>query len=233
MKFEQEDIVICTVDRIIGATVFVKIDDSQKEGSIVLSEIAPGRIRNLREYVVPKKKIICKVLDPSTDPIRLSLRRVKDKEKKEKLEEAKLEKNCIGAIRSIMKEDTNELIKKIKENESLSSFLENCKKNQKELIELVGRENSKKILDIINSQKEKTIGVKKIIQLNSKQPNGLELIKKILSGESNFEVRYLGSGRYSLSLEGQDIKEANKTMEDFLSKIENFSKQNLITFKLE
>ena len=58
---EVGDIVLCTVDRIVGTIVFVKID-GDGEGSIILSEIAPGRIRNLREYVVPKKKIVCKVL---------------------------------------------------------------------------------------------------------------------------------------------------------------------------
>ena len=56
---EVGDIVLCTVDRIIGTTVFVGIEGNG-EGSIVTSEIAPGRIRNLRDYVVPKKKIVCK-----------------------------------------------------------------------------------------------------------------------------------------------------------------------------
>ena len=81
---EEGDIVLCTVDRIVGTNVFVKIDSEQeKEGVIVFSEIAPGRIRNIRDYVVPKKKIVCKVLRISGDRIDLSLRRVTQKEQKE------------------------------------------------------------------------------------------------------------------------------------------------------
>ena len=49
---ETGDLVLCTVKTIDGTTVFVKIEDDG-EGTIVTSEIAPGRIRNLREYVIP------------------------------------------------------------------------------------------------------------------------------------------------------------------------------------
>ena len=84
MNIEEGDIVLCTVDRIVGTNVFVKIDERGKEheGCIVLSEVAPGRIRNLRDYVFPHKKIVCKVLRISGDRIDLSLRRVTQKEQK-------------------------------------------------------------------------------------------------------------------------------------------------------
>ena len=39
MVLEVGDIVMCTVDRIVGTIVFVKIDENG-EGSIILSEIA-------------------------------------------------------------------------------------------------------------------------------------------------------------------------------------------------
>src|SRR3990167_3344887 len=98
----QGDLVLCTVERIDNTTVFVKLFDNGKEidGSIVTSEIAPGRIRNLRDYVVPKKKIVCKVLRISErGNIELSLRRVSAKERKEVLEREGQER----AYRSILK----------------------------------------------------------------------------------------------------------------------------------
>ena len=87
-QLEIGDIVMCTVEKIVGTIVFVKID-GDGQGSITLSEIAPGRIRNLRDYVVPKKRIICKVLRISGDRIDLSLRRVTQKEQKEVKEKYK------------------------------------------------------------------------------------------------------------------------------------------------
>ena len=73
-NLEVGDIVLCTVERIEKTIVFVKIEDENKdlEGSIIMSEVAPGRIRNIRNYVVPKKKIVCKVLRISGNRIDLS-----------------------------------------------------------------------------------------------------------------------------------------------------------------
>src|SRR4030065_438102 len=98
-KLEVGDIVLCTVDRIVGTVVFVKIPSENREieGSILMSEIAPGRIRNIRDYVVPKKKIACKVLRISPQGnTELSLRRVSQKEKKEVIEQEKQEKSYIS-----------------------------------------------------------------------------------------------------------------------------------------
>ena len=84
-ELEQGDVVLCTVEKINGTIVFVNIDDLNKQGSIILSEIAPGRIRNLRDYVVPKKKIVCKVLrETDRGDLHLSLRRVTQKEQDRK-----------------------------------------------------------------------------------------------------------------------------------------------------
>ena len=80
-SYNEGDIILCTVEKIEGISVFVTIDKGGT-GSIVTSEIAPGRIRNLRDYVVPNKKIVCKVLkvDPNGH-VHLSLRRVTAKER--------------------------------------------------------------------------------------------------------------------------------------------------------
>ena len=81
IQLEEGDIVLCTVDKIVRTNVFVHIE-GHDEGTIILSEIAPGRIRNIRNYVVPKKKIVCKILRIKKGNIDLSLRRVSKKEKK-------------------------------------------------------------------------------------------------------------------------------------------------------
>src|SRR4030042_1972413 len=106
-KLEVGDLVLCTVDRIVGTVVFVKIpvENREIEGGIVMSEIAPGRIRNIRDYVVPKKKIVCKVLRINANGnIELSLRRVSQKEKKEVLEQESQEKSYTSILKSVLGE---------------------------------------------------------------------------------------------------------------------------------
>ena len=61
MELKEDEIVMCTVKSIEGTTVFLEIE-SNGTGSMAMSEVAAGRIRNLREYVFPKKKVVCKIL---------------------------------------------------------------------------------------------------------------------------------------------------------------------------
>ena len=59
---EEDEIVICTVTKIHFHSVFVNLDEYGRSGLIHISEVSPGRIRNLRDFVVEGKKVVCKVL---------------------------------------------------------------------------------------------------------------------------------------------------------------------------
>ena len=85
------EIVVCTVIKIYGNSTFVRLDEYEKEGVLTISEIAPGRIRNLRDHVTENKTIVCKVLrvDERQNRIDVSLRRVPIPVMREKLEEIK------------------------------------------------------------------------------------------------------------------------------------------------
>src|SRR3989304_3671422 len=125
MELEVGDNLLCTVDRIVGTVVFVKMHfgKEETEGSIVMSEVAPGRIRNIRDYVVPKKKIVCKVLRVSANGhIDLSLRRVTLKESKEVREKTEEEQSYIKIVKSILKEKADDVIAKIKEKNNVYDF---------------------------------------------------------------------------------------------------------------
>ena len=81
---EDSELVICTVTKINPGSVFVNIDEYDRSGLIHISEISPGRIRNIRDYVKEGKKVVCKVLhvDSNKGHIDLSLRRVSDGQRK-------------------------------------------------------------------------------------------------------------------------------------------------------
>ncbi len=171
---------MCTVDRIIGTTVFVKIQGNG-EGSIIFSEIAPGRIRNIRDYVVPKKQIICKVLKIGKNQIELSFRRVTQKEQKELKEKYNQEKSYQSIFKSVIGEEkAKTIIGEIEKTEKFYDFTEEAKTNTKILEKLIGKAEADKIFEIISKQKIKTLVIKKEVGLTTNKPNGLELIKKIL-----------------------------------------------------
>jgi len=108
-ELEEGQIVMCTVEKIIGTTVFVKIQDDG-EGTVTTSEISPGRIRNLRDYVVPGKKIVCKILRIDNRGTHLSLRRVKQNEKKEVLDKISKERSYKAILKTVLKDDSNKII---------------------------------------------------------------------------------------------------------------------------
>ena len=116
---EEGDILLCTVKKVLYHTVFVSLDEYEnKEGIIHISEISPGRIRNIRDYVTLGRYIVCKVLrvDPEKGHIDLSLRRVTEQQKRQKIQEIKQEQRAEKIIEFIAKEqgkNPEELFNKI------------------------------------------------------------------------------------------------------------------------
>lgn len=234
-NLEEGDLVLCTVDRIVGTVVFVKIslDGKEVEGNIVLSEIAPGRIRNLRDYVVPKKKIVCKVLRIKSGNIDLSLRRVSQKEKKEVLEREQQEKSYVSVLKGILKEKAEEAIEKISKEDNLVSFLEDAKKDSGKLEKIIGKEDAKKIIEILNTQKKKKAIIKKEIHLTTVKSNGITLIKRILEIFKGVNVKYISAGRYSIETESDDAKTADKKIRDLIDVAEKEAKKANVDFSVK
>ncbi|MEK6875164.1 MAG: hypothetical protein AABX30_00610 [Nanoarchaeota archaeon] len=231
MELEEGNLVLCTVDRIVGTVVFIKIDETGQEGSIITAEIAPGRIRNLRDYVVPKKKIVCKILKiiPNGN-IHLSLRRVSQKEKKEVLEQYNQEKSAISIIKSMAGEKAESILNEIKKKGNVLEFLERAKENCNELEKLMGKGNCEKIISIIKKQKNKKSVIKKEIHLKTTSPNGIELIKNIFADFKDVEVKYLAAGRYVLKTESTELKKADNKLNEMINEIEKKSKKLGIEF---
>jgi len=230
---EEGDMVLCTVDRISGTVVFVKIEGEDREGSIILSEIAPGRIRNLREYVIPKKKIVCKVLKTSGGTISLSLRRVTLKEKKEVMDAHNQERSYMSILKSVLKEKAAGIIDKITKEEKLFDFFEETRKNPKKLEDLIGKEDAKKILDIILEQKKKKTIIKRTIYLKTQKPNGIYIIKKILENPGEIEIKYLSAGKYSLKIETDDGKKGEQKIKMFLEGVEKKARETGAQFEVK
>ncbi|MEX0920808.1 MAG: hypothetical protein WDZ62_00930 [Candidatus Pacearchaeota archaeon] len=233
-NLEEGDIVLCTVDRIIGTNVFVKIpyEGKELEGTLTFSEISPGRIRNIRDYVVPKKIIVCKILRISGDRIDLTFRRVTQEERKKTKEKAKEEKSYEKILKGILGEKGNSVAKEISEKEKIYTFLERAKENPKELEKLIGKSDTKKVMEIINSQKKNKSIIKKYIRLTSLENDGLDILKKLFKDTKGIEIKYLSSGEYSLKKESEDLKKLDKEFDIILKKLEEKAKKEGIQFQI-
>lgn len=231
---EEGEVLLGSVDRIIRTNVFIKLDEYGKEGVMSFSEVSPGRIRNIRKYVVPGQKIVCKVLriDKATGHIDLSLRRVTAREKKEVLEIYKKKKDFLVMLGVIIKEKKHidDLVSRIEKTKSLIQFLEELTaklskiKESISMLKEVGfsEDEASKLLNLIKEKaKERRVSVKAKIKLSSEAEDGIERIKKILSeiGEKA-KISYVGAPNYLIAVENTDYKEANKKLKEFIDEIE-------------
>jgi len=238
MKYELEEgqIVLCTVDKIVGTIVFVKIEDNG-EGTIITSEISPGRIRNLRDYVVPNKKIVCKILSIRGENIHLSLRRVKQNEKKELLDKIKKEKNLKAILKTVLgKEQSEKTIEKITKQQTILEFFEEIKENPKTLETYVKKSDAKKIFKILESKKDKPKQIKQIFKLSSKAPDGILEIKNIINQaikNTKAKISYLAAGKYRITDTGENFKELKTEINSILKNIEKQAKKENCDFESE
>src|SRR3989338_2485067 len=238
---EEDSLVLCTVTNIQYHSVFAKLDIYDKTGLIHISEIAPGRIRNIRDYVTEGKKVICKILkiDREKGHIDLSLRRVNDNQRKMKLNEIKMEQKAEKIVEQVAKHNKLEveklydsIAKKVfKTYPDLTSVFKEVVQNPG-LLEKLGIE--KKLADEIEAIvsvrfKPEDITIGGTLKLKSFEPNGVEVVKKALQSalavDPAIHVTYLGGGSYKLEAVAHSYKEAESLLEKALQPATAFSKE--------
>ena len=232
-QFQEGDLILGTVTGIEGTTVFIKIDE-ETTGTITFSEVAPGRIRNIRDYVMPHKKIVCKVLRLSSNNIDLSLRRVTSKERGEVLEQFKQEQTAKSVLNSLLKEDAKEIEEKILSDfKNLSEFFTKAREEESLIEKYIPKECVEQIKKVCQKRR-KEVEVKKVVKLKSLQPDGINKIRTLFD-EANpiIEITYLAAGTFQIKVKEEDYKKANIIMNEFLQKIEAKAKKNFEEFSIE
>lgn len=227
---EPGDFVLCRVKEIMKTTVFVHLEKYGKTGVIPTSEIAPGRIRNIRDYVVIDKRIICKVLrvDRNTGHIDLSLRRVTQKETREEMQKYENEDIALKILRIIIKEKAESVAEAIKKDYPLlHDFFESSIKDPSALEKYISKEDAKKVLDIIREKmKPKKVILKATLEISSNASNGLVLIKEMLLKQKDVTITYIGAPNYLLVVEDENPKAASKKLETAINSIMELAKKN-------
>ena len=225
---EEDEIVLCKVTKIFPNSVFVDLLEFGHSGMVHISEIAPGRIRNLRDYVSEGRQIVCKVLriDHEKGHIDLSLRRVNSNQRMDKLEELKQELKAESLIKNLSKKLQRppeklylEVTAKAFSNYShLYAFFQDIVEGAADAEKMGLEKNLAKELTaaVIEKFKPQKISLQAQITLQSYHPEGVELIRKTLQKiehvSKTIRLVYLGGGRYKIVIEDVDYKPAEKNM---------------------
>ena len=228
---KEDDVILCIVKRIEGTTVFLEMEN-KKQGTMIFSEVSPGRIRNIRKYIVPNKKVVCKILRIKDGHPELSLRRVTAKERNEVLEAHKKEKILANILKPVIKEKTPEILEKIQKKYSLAEFLDEARENSALIENFVTKKQAEELKKIFAEKKEKEKEVAKTIILKTNKESGLKDIKEVLKIK-DAKINYLGSSKFSVLVKDKNYKTANLKLEKLIDGIRKKAKSLEIKFEVK
>lgn len=223
---EEGDLVLCKVEKVTNTITSVSVPGGH-EGTIISSEIAPGRIKLMRQYVVPNKQIVCKILKIDGNHIHLSLRRVTSKEKKDVMSAFKRSQAIKVAFKQILKEKQSEISQKILEHyKSLDEFTSEARKNHKIIIKYIPKEKAEQIRKIIE-KKKKDSELKLSIKIKCLEEDGVKRIKRVFDlGKENVSVQYISAENFRLKMIVKDFKEGKKELHELIDVLEKRAKEN-------
>ena len=194
-----------------------------------LSEISLKWVRNIRDYVKEGQKVVLIVLDvnPERGHIDLSLRRVTDSQRKEKLQEVKQKQRALKLFELLAKElglsetDGGNIKKALIERyESPYAGLESISTDNSEM-DLLGIDEKwkPKFLELINKNiKSALVSITGYLEIKSYNSDGIGDIKGALSAvrEENkgekIDVSYVSAPLYRIKVTALDYKHAEKVL---------------------
>jgi len=225
---------MCTVTKVFNQGAFMKLDEyGGEEGMVHISEVASGWIKNIRDYVREGQKAVCKVLavDPKRKHIDLSLRRVKDGERRWKVQQLKREQRAekllelaAGKLGKSLDEAYEEVGFALQDKfGDLYSALESAAKDKSTLIDVVKDQRWAEVLsDIATSKVEApSYNIVGYLDLSCPSPNGVEVIKSAMINARDsakrdgidVEFYYVGSPRYRVEVTAPSYKVAENVMQ--------------------
>ena len=251
---EKGELVICTVTKAKGFGAFVRLEEyPDKRGFIHIKEVAAGWIKNIRDHVREGQRIVCRVMDvdPSKGYVDLSLKRVNEHQRREKIQEWKNEQKAdkllemVGEKIGLSKEQCYEkfgnlLVEKFG---NLYTAFEESVRNENVLYE-EGFEGEwiDAFIDIAKSNIIiPYVEISGYVEMSCLLPDGIKHIKKALKKiEGKFDdvdvsVKYVSAPIYRIEVTAPDYKKAEKIMKQQVEKgIEYIKKHGgIANFKRE
>lgn len=230
---ESGEIIIGTVKEIFNQGAFITLDEyGNKRGLLHISEMSLKWVKNIRDYVREGQKVVLQVVDvkPERGHIDLSLRRVNDSRRREKLQEVK-ERQRANKLLELMAEQLNvstqEVGEKVggqllKKADSIYGGLEAIVVDNKSADDLDLDERWKEILvKLVNeNMKSPYVDITGYVKLLSYEPNGALDIKAALGKIEGYEtdcrlmVSYDAPPVYGVKVRSRDYKTAERALRD-------------------
>lgn len=212
---------------------YVTLDEYDAEGFIHISEVASTWVRNIRNFVREKQKVVLKVLrvDPMKRQIDLSLRRVSGMERQSKLVEWKRKRKTASLLEGVAERlkispesFVGEVMTKLEERyDDVYDGLEDLAERGQEAADRLKlpQDWATAILETVQQKvKAPSVKIKGTLELTCTKPDGVGIIKKILTECKNLRrskkmkvgIYTVGAPRYRVEVTVKNYKDAEKLM---------------------
>lgn len=238
---EEGELIVGTVTKVQNFGAFVSLDEYMgKEGFIHISEIATGWVKRIRNFVREKQKVVCKVVnvDMQKNHIDLSLKKVNDHQRREKIQEWKntqkssrlfemVAKNLNRPLEQCYQEFGDALAKKYG---SLYAAFEECAYDPNTLTKDGFSGDWLPAFEKIAKESISIpfVEIKGMLMLSSTLPDGIAFIKEALqSAESTefedvtIDVKYISAPRYIIKIKAPDYKVAEHQMKKAVDRVQS------------
>ena len=243
MKYpEQGELLIATVKKIMPYGAFLTLEEYDgMEAFMHISEVAPRWIKNIHEFLSERQKLVVKVhrIDREKGQVDVSLKRVNEQEKKNKLEGKKRETRAEKLLAHAIKNSKSKVdFEKLREQvlgqyDELYGFLEDVRDSGEEAFEGldVDAPLKKELLETAQKYVKKPVAeLERVITLKCYENDGVEAVKAAFKG---VPAHYLGAGRYMVKSTAEDYKKANKDIDKLIAKVEKGLKGKDCEFSVE
>lgn len=234
----ENDLVICTITKVFSHGAFASLDEYEgKEGFIHISEVASTWIKNIRDFVRQGQKTVARVLsvNPSKGHIDISLRRVGETQKKNKMHEWKRAQKAEKLLEFISKDAGKSLddayssvgFKLEDKFGEIYSGLEEIAISGPSALEGldIHKEWVKPLIKIVKENVViPRVAINGFLDLKCYLPRGVDVIKEALTGpieeieDVELAVRYTKSPRFSITVRASDYKTAEEALKSYATK---------------
>ncbi len=258
MSFDSEwpkegEVVMCTVRKVEKFGAFLTLDEyGDKEGFIHISEVSPNWVKNIRDFFKEGRKVVAKVtrVDVAKRHIDMSLKRTTEQQKRYKVQQWKQRQKSLKLLELASKklgktpeQAKSEVVDKLlAEYPDVYSAFEEVVAGGKEVLEKRGI--SKDWIEALYPIIVSTIELHKVeiegyISLQCFEPNGVEVIREALKElakptdgekETKIAVQIIGPPRYRVTVEADDYKTAESTLQQRIAQMESYLKKFDHTF---
>ncbi len=232
---EAGELVICTVTRILPYGAYVTLDEyNNVEGLLHISEISSSWVKNIREHVREGQKTVLKVLrvDDAKLHVDLSLRRVSDKERKEKLLQWKQENrgrkllSLTAEKMGMSPEEAYEKVGKLIEEKFDNIYVgleKTIESGNETLINCgVAPEWAAALTEIARAKiRPPRVKIRGVLELTTAKPEGVLVLKSVFAKARNLKkpagsdvkIFTVGAPRYRIEVTAENYKEAEDVLD--------------------